>query len=600
MGDVSVFFETGFESQAGLMIEHHSGGIDEARSPHNSEDLVTGSELYDSPLLIKNLFHSALAQYPEREIVSADRFRFSYLQLRRRIGSLASGMTNLGVRPGQTVAVMDWDTHRYLESFFTVPMLGAVLHTVNVRLAPAQILYTINHASDDWIFVHEDFLPIIEEIGGQITSRPRWVLLTDRDVDEQGVGALLKHPRIEFEAEYESLVAGGDEDFQFADFDEQTRATTFYTTGTTGDPKGVYYSHRQIILHTLCVSAGLAMASGHGRVHRNDVYMPITPMFHVHAWGMPFITTMMGLKQVYPGRYEPDRLLQLIEREQVTFSHCVPTILRMLLASPLSQTVDLSNWKVVVGGSALPRALAEEALALGIDVFSGFGMSETGPVLTIAQSDSVAEGENTGVETRCLSGRAVPLVQLSLIDSDGQPLTQFDGQQTGELLVRAPWLTRGYFRDQQSSDSLWAGGHLHTGDIASIDNRGYLLIKDRIKDVIKTGGEWISSVALEDLATRHAAVAEAAAIGLIDERWGERPVLLVVAAEANDADGSAKNAIIDGIKSIIQQAIDGGELSKWAMPDSIEFVSELPKTSVGKLDKKRMRLELDAGRGGDG
>jgi len=549
----------------------------------DSGSQVTGEQFYDSPMLIKNLFNAALAQYPQREIVYADVVRFSYLEFRQRVGQLASALADLGVRPGNTVAVMDWDTHRYLECFLALPMMGAVLHTVNIRLAPEQILYTINHAKDDWIFVHEEFLPIIEEIADRIEVDVKLVFINDQHLDAKTLpSSVAAFPVC---AEYESLLATGNPAHEFPDFDENTRATTFYTTGTTGEPKGVYYSHRQIMLHTLSVSCALSMASGNGRVHRDDVYMPITPMFHVHAWGMPFVATMMGLKQVYPGRYEADRLLRLIESEAVTFSHCVPTIMRMMLSSPLAQSVDLSRWKVVIGGSALPRALAEQALALGIDVFSGYGMSETCPVLTLSQSDR-GEPVEENLSTRCLSGRALPLVELQIVDADGEQLAA-DGEATGELVARAPWLTRGYFANQQASDVLWSGGYLHTGDIASIDARGYVLIQDRIKDVIKTGGEWISSVALEDLATRHPSVLEAAAIGIVDAKWGERPLLFLVASDPSQN----QTEIIDGIRALLNDEIVAGRLSKWAMPDRIEFVEALPKTSVGKLDKKLLRSE---------
>ena len=568
--DTGGIFEIGAKTRRG----HHMDNVEQFQ--------VKGGDFYQYPLLVKNLFHTSLAQYPDREIVYATEKRFSYREFRDRVGRLASALTALGVKPGDTVAVMDWDSHRYLECFFAIPMLGAVLHTVNIRLAPDQILYTINHAKDDWILIHEDFLDIYNEIEPRLDVSPALVLLAERDADVS----------TKFRAEYESLLASGDESFVFADFDENTRATTFYTTGTTGDPKGVYYSHRQLILHTLAVTAALGMASGQGRLHRDDVYMPITPMFHVHAWGMPFVATMMGLKQVYPGRYEPDRLLSLIESEGVTYSHCVPTILRMLLSSPLSRQIDLSRWKVVIGGSAMPQALAMEALALGVDVFSGYGMSETGPVLTIAQVDEssvtaadAAPRSATMAAKRCLSGRAIPLVDLALIDAEGNAIAN-DGESTGELVVRAPWLTAGYFRNQSASDELWRDGYLHTGDIASLDDGGNLLIQDRIKDVIKTGGEWISSVTLEDIAMRHDDVSEAAAIGIADEKWGERPLLLVVATE-----GAERDVVTTDVKSLIEESIRAGNISKWALPDRIEFVDTLPKTSVGKLDKKRMRAE---------
>ncbi|MCB1822079.1 MAG: AMP-binding protein, partial [Candidatus Competibacteraceae bacterium] len=292
---------------------------------------------YAYPLLIKNLLANPLRQFPAQEIVYGDLKRQTYREMGERIHRLASGLAGLGVKPGDTVAVMDWDSHRYLECFFAVPMMGAVLHTVNIRLSPEQILYTINHAEDDVILVNAEFLPILEAIRDRIEPVKKFVLLND--ADQPPVTSL------NIDTEYEALLAAGDPHYLFPDFSEDTRATTFYTTGTTGLPKGVYFSHRQLVMHTFGVMTALA-GSGQGHISRDDVYLPITPMFHVHAWGVPYIATVMGLKQIYPGRYVPDHLLHLIQREKVTFSHCVPTILQMLLASPVIDEVDLSRWKV--------------------------------------------------------------------------------------------------------------------------------------------------------------------------------------------------------------------------------------------------------------
>ena len=279
---------------------------------------------YSYPLLIKQLLHTPLASAPDQEIVYADKQRYTYRDFARRLGRLANGLKRCGVEMGTTVAVMDWDSHRYLECFFAVPMIGAVLQTVNVRLSPEQILYTLNHAGAEVLLVNREFLPILAQIRADLMSVKTFVLLSDDDAPlPEG-----------FAAEYESLLASSPEEYDFPDFDENTRATTFYTTGTTGLPKGVYFSHRQLVLHTLAVSAALGLAPVQGRFHRDDVYMPLTPMFHVHAWGIPYVATMAGVKQVYPGRYQPTTILELIEREKVSFSHCVPTILHMLLSSP--------------------------------------------------------------------------------------------------------------------------------------------------------------------------------------------------------------------------------------------------------------------------
>ncbi len=377
---------------------------------------------YDYPLLIKHLLHTPLATAPEQEIVYRGIRRYTYRTLRQRIGRLASGLAGLGVKPGDTVAVMDWDSHRYLECYFAIPMMGAVLEMINIRLSPEQILYTLNHAGADVILCHTDFLPVLDSIADRLETANTFMLLSDEGVRPQS--------RIAFAAEYEELLARSAEPhdesgvYDFPDFDENTRATTFYTTGTTGNPKGVYFSHRQLVLHTLAMLGSLASTPEHQRFHRGDVYMPITPMFHVHAWGAPYVATAMGTKQVYPGRYLPDALLTLIQREKVTFSHCVPTILQMLLTSPAVNDVDLSGWKVIIGGSALPKGLAKLAMDKGIDIFGGYGMSETCPILSIAQlKPSMTELDaDTEIAYRTQAGLPIQLVDLRIVDDDhGSP-----------------------------------------------------------------------------------------------------------------------------------------------------------------------------------
>ena len=543
------------------------------------DDPVTATEAYDYPLTLDHLLHTGLTCSPAREIVHESRGRFDYRELRRRIGRLAAGLASLGVEPGATVAVMDWDSPRYLECFFAVPMMGAVLHTINVRLSPEQILYTVNHAEDDVILVHEDFVPLIRQIGDRFERAPKLVLLRDDG------GATAPGHGPDFAADYESLLDRGGEGYGFPELDERTRATTFYTTGTTGDPKGVWYTHRQLVLHTLGALGALASGGDHARLHRDDVYMPITPMFHVHGWGMPFVATLLGVKQVYPGRYEPEKLLRLIEREGVTFSHCVPTILHMLLDSPAAGGIDLGGWKVVIGGSAMSAGLARAAMDRGIDVFGGYGMSETGPVLTIAQLErpSLALPDDAQIALRCKAGRPIPLVDLRVVDESMRPLPP-DGASTGEVVVRAPWTTNGYLKNRAGSEALWRGGYLHTGDIGHLDGEGYLRVTDRLKDVIKSGGEWISSIELEDVVSRCAGVAEAAAIGVPDARWGERPLVLVAPGDAEHPPEEA------AIRAAIREAAERGRINRWAVPDRIVIVESLDRTSVGKIDKKRLRM----------
>ncbi len=536
---------------------------------------------YDFPLLIKHLLHTPKRIAGNQEIVYRDIYRLTYSEFFDRVGKLANVLSDLGVKSGNTVGVMDWDSHRYLECFFAVPMMGAVLHTINVRLSPEQVVYTINHAEDDVLFVHEDFLPLIEMVKDKLDTVKEFVLLSDKTS-----GVSLPDG---FAGEYESLLNGASIDFDFPDFDENTKATTFYTTGTTGLPKGVYFSHRQLVLHTLATTAGAnALKPGGKGVLVDDVYMPITPMFHVHAWGLPYVATMLGIKQVYPGRYDPEFLLRLIEKEGVTFSHCVPTILHMLLNHPASNSVDLSRWRVVIGGSALPEALCREALKRGIDIYTGYGMSETCPILTLAnlRPDMVEWDIDEQVRIRTKTGIPIPLVDLQIIDMEGNPLPH-DGKSTGEIVVRCPWLTQGYFKDAEKSEELWEGGWLHTGDVGYIDERGYLKITDRIKDVIKTGGEWISSLDLENIILQHEAVSEAAAIGVPHEKWGERPIVLVVIK--GDYVGKVSE---DELKNFYMKFVENGTISKWGVPDRILFVDQIPKTSVGKLDKKVIRQQV--------
>jgi fatty-acyl-CoA synthase len=523
---------------------------------------------YDYPLLIKQLLLTPLAHRTPQEIVYWDGRRYGYATLRRRIGRLGSALSRLGVRPGDTVAVMDWDSHRYLECYFAIPMLGAALQTVNIRLSNDQVLYCLNHAEASVLICNLDFLPLFEAIRDKLTSVQKVVWISESAPIPETFAS---------EGEYEDLVSRGDPRHEFADFDENTRATIFYTTGTTGLPKGVSFSHRQLVLHSLASQAAL-------RLSQDDVYMPITPMFHVHAWGFPYTATLVGCKQVYPGRYLADVLLRLIRDEKVTFSHCVPTLLQMLLSAPTSKEVDLHGLRMIIGGSALPRALCEAALERGIDVFTGYGMSETCPLLSVAllHPDSLhADGE---VGSRMMAGQTLPLVDLRTVDYDMSDVAH-DGGASGEVVVRAPWLTMAYQKNEEATAALWEGGYLHTQDIGVIDARGYLQLVDRLKDVIKTGGEWVSSIELESIIGQHPGVAEVAVIGMPDAKWGERPIAVVVARAGRMVSHA-------DIKNQVLRQAEAGVVSKYAVPARIFFVDDLPKTSVGKLDKKNLRLEM--------
>lgn len=532
---------------------------------------------YAYPLLIKSLLSTPLIYSPDQEIIYRDSVRYNYKTFGERVCRLANMLEKIGIKQGDTVAVMDWDSHRYLECFFAVPMMGAVLHTINIRLSAEQLIYTINHAADDIILVNEEFLPLLESVKDQFETVKQVVILTDNKKDVSS--------NLPITGEYEDLISDAPPTYDFPDFDENTMATTFYTTGTTGLPKGVFFSHRQLVLHTYGLMSGLCAFQSQARMSSEDVYMPMTPMFHVHAWGMPYLMTTLGAKQVYPGRYEPETLLKLIVNEKVTFSHCVPTIMNMLVTSPVIKQLDLSGWKVIIGGSALPKGLCREALAAGINLYTAYGMSETCPLLTVAniKPHLLTSDEDTQIEIRCKTGLPIPNVQLRIVDVQGEDLPH-DGKTPGEVVVRTPWLTQGYVKDEEKSEELWKNGWLHTGDIGVIDSEGYLQITDRLKDVIKTGGEWISSLELEDIISQHEAVNEAAVVGVADEKWGERPLAMVVLKE------NYRNKVSEEeLNNFFMTFVDKGVIPKFGVPNRIMLVDAIPKTSVGKIDKKTIR-----------
>jgi fatty-acyl-CoA synthase len=535
--------------------------------------IAPAKSAYHYPLLIKHLWHAPLRQAADQEIVYRDLSRFTYRELRERVGRLASALAGMGVRPGDTVGVLDWDSNRFLEAFFAVPMMGAVLQTVNVRLPPEQIAYTINHAGSSALLVNDDFVPVLQDLMPRLPNVTRLVAMSDRSEQRTGGPS--------FAGEYEGLLAAASPDYRFPDFDENTQATTFYTSGTTGLPKGVYYSHRQVVLHCLSELTSLGMD---GRFSRDDVYMPMTPMFHVHAWGYPWAATLAGAKQVYPGRYNPAFLAKLIATEGVTFTHGVPTLLEMLLNAAAANT-HFGGLKMVIGGSELPKALAKQALAAGIDVWASYGMSETGPLVAAAQVTTKDSGRDSEreVDIRVRAGMTAPLVDARVVGQDMKDLPH-DGETAGELVLRSPWLTQGYVDNPEASEALWAGGYLHTGDIAVVTPDGSIRITDRMKDVIKSGGEWVSSLQIEELIEQFPGVREAAVIGIPDEKWGERPFALVV-KDSDHANGYQET----DIKAHLQAFAVRGVISKFGIPEKIQFVDRLARTSVGKIDKKLLR-----------
>lgn len=545
--------------------------------------IYQAGEYYQYPLIIKKLLKTPLVNSPDREIVYSNRKRYTYIDLNERIGKLANGLAKVGLRQGETVAVFDYDSHRYLECFFAIPMMGAVLQTVNWRLSADQIRYTVQHAGASTIIINADFIPVLESIRDQLNTVKTVVTIVEDD----------RRPDTKLNpvADYEELLSSVSSSYAFEDLDENAKATTFYTTGTTGDPKGVYFTHRQLVLHTLAVAVATGSFNTIGSLRSNDVYMPMTPMFHVHAWGFPYVATLLGLKQVYPGQYEPAKLLRLIQTENVTYSHCVPTILQMLLTCPAIKEVDLSNWKVTIGGARLPKGLARAARDIGVEIHAGYGMSETGPVMsTAALKEHMLDWEEEDqLDVIIKTGKPIPLAEIEVVDTEDN-LLPHDGQSSGEVVMRSPWLTESYYKEPEKSAELWRSGWLHSGDVGYIDQENYLQITDRIKDVIKSGGEWISSLDLENLMSQHEAVLESAAIGVPDDKWGERPLMIITLKP------EYKGRITPHeLKKFLERFASAGKIPKFGVPDIYEIVDSIPKTSVGKLDKKALRKNYGKG-----
>ncbi len=545
-----------------------------------TERTYSPGQPYTYPLIIKKLLYSAMVNASDQEIVYRGEQRYTYRDLNERIHRLAGGLHALGVKPGEVVAVFDYDSPRYLECFFAIPMMGSVLQTVNWRLSTEQIVYTVNHAEASVIIINSDFLPLLQAIKPALNTVRKIVVISET------AGAANTSPIID--SEYEQMLGGAPAHYDFPDLDENTKATTFYTTGTTGDPKGVYFSHRQLVLHTMSLAIAAGSYDNAGRFRSSDVYMPLTPMFHVHAWGVPYVATLLGTKQVYPGRYEPKKIRELIECEKVTFSHCVPTILQMLMTDPTCKGMDLSRWKVIIGGAKLSRGQAKGAMDLGITVFTGYGMSETCPIISLSlpKPHMMDWDEDRKLDIITKTGIPIPLVEFEVVDEEDRAKPH-DGETTGEVVFRAPWLTQGYYKAEEKTKELWRNGYLHSGDVGHIDAEGYLQITDRIKDVIKTGGEWVCSLDLENVLSQHEAVLESAAIGVPDAKWGERPVMLVVLKEMFR--GQVTEA---DLQAYMKKAVEEGRLPRYGLPDRITLLDALPKTSVGKLNKKQMRLDF--------
>ncbi len=531
-------------------------------------------EYYPSKLTLKNLFINSVRNFGDREILYANKERYSYEKFFKRVKGLAAGLEKLGVKKGDIVAVLDWDTDRYLEAYFAVPMLGAILHTVNIRYPPELIYYTMNHAGDKYVIVRDEFVPIIEPNKDLFNFIKGWIIYNE---DKGEVKSSLS-PFYN----YEDLIL--DKEYEFPDIDEDTIATIFYTSGTTGMPKGVTFTHRNLVLHALAVSA--VVHSPPLNLTDKDVFLTAVPLFHVHQWGMPYAGLLAGNKYILAGKYDVDTILELIKNEKVTFSAMVPVILNMILSSPkITQYKDyLKNWKVIIGGAALQKGLATRAKELGITVIGGYGLSETGPVISIATfSDYVANlPEDQKDEFRLSAGLPMPLVEVKIVNKDMKELPR-DGKSVGEIVVRSPWLTREYYKEPERTPELWHGGWLHTDDLGVVDTHGYIHIVDREKDAVKSGGEFIPTLVIENAISDNEKVSEVAVVGMPSEKWGERPVAFIVKrGEVVDKD------IFDHLQKYLQT----GRIQKWWIPDKIIFTESLPKTSTGKVDKKELRNHI--------
>ena len=529
-------------------------------------------------LTIDKLLLNTLHRKSRQEIVYG-RSRYDWVTFYDRVRRLASGLEKMGVKKGTTVAVIDVDTNRYMEAYYAIPMMGATMHTVNIRLPPEHLAYTMVHAQDEFVLIRDEFLPIAAKLAGSIKSLKGVVSMSDT-----GSAPSVPFPNSKF---YDDLLAGADPQYEFPALSEDTRATIFYTSGTTGLPKGVWFTHRQLVLHTLSTQIGLAGSYPRNRLDARDVVMPLVPFFHVHSWGVPYGVGLIGQKTVLAGKYDPTNILELIAREGVTWSNMVPTVLNMILVHPAVEKYRdaLGKWKVSVGGGALPREMALRAQKLGISVMAGYGLSETAPVLTLANPTDRSinlSGEQSLDAVLLKTGIPIPLVAIRVVDPEMKDVPR-DGKTAGEIVVRGPWLTDEYYKEPVKTEELWRGGWLHTGDMAVMDEEGYVTIVDRIKDAVKSGGEWIPTIILEDLLVRHPAVFEAAVIGAKDQRWGERPLAVVSLRQNQSATG-------DDLRKHMEAFVAEGKMAKFWVPDHYVILEEqLPKTSTGKIDKKPLR-----------
>ncbi|WP_456271933.1 long-chain fatty acid--CoA ligase [Bacillus sp. AK031] len=531
--------------------------------------------MMNTPLLLTQMIERAEKFYPKKEIISRTESginRFTYKEMASRTRRLASALEKIGVTEGDKVGTLAWNHHRHLEAYFAVPCSGAVLHTINIRLAPQHIIYIINHAEDKVLLIDSDIVPLIEKVKDQLKTVEAFVIMTDSKELPETTLSPVYH--------YEDMLSEGKPDYKFRDdLDENAPAGMCYTSATTGNPKGVVYSHRGIVLHSMAL--GLADTTG---VSEKDIALPVVPMFHVNAWGLPFAATWFGTSQVLPGPYfTPKLLAELMQEEKVTITAGVPTIWLGLLKELEENEYDLSSVRsILCGGSAAPlgmiKAFEEKH---GIPFMHAYGMTETSPLAVVTGEKSYMEewSKEEKYNVKAKQGILVPGLEMKIIGKDGE--ISWDGKEMGELTLRGPWIASEYYKDERTDDA-FRDGWLYTGDVVTVDEEGFIKIVDRTKDLVKSGGEWISSVDLENALMAHESVFEAAVVAVPHPEWQERPVACVVLKEG-DHQNTTKEEIYEFLKP---------QFAKWWLPDEILFLDEIPKTSVGKFLKRALREQV--------